>query len=110
MSLIESLKNKDYAPTSKQWVQFIQDHINFLKEKSKKVILSVNTMNTYRYKPNAFLASQQVKYEIFWVVLLINRILNPVDFNNISIVYIPTANVIYDLKVKFNTFLKLQQG
>ncbi len=106
MTLIEQLKNAKYAPSDSKWVQFIIDHKNYIIENSTVVTLDKNTMNTYKFKPLIFLSSKNVSYDVMWIVCFINGFLDPINFHNLYSIYIPNESVIYNLKIKYNTFVK----
>lgn len=106
MTLMEQINAVKYKADDSQWVQFILDHKQYLIDNSTIVPIDVNTMNTYRYKPYLFLTSKKVDFGMMWIVCFINDCNDFHKFDNLSFLYIPSNDTIYNLRVKFNTFKK----
>lgn len=105
-SLLTKLRAMKYNPSDVRWVQFIQDHKNYLTSKSEVIVISKNIMNLYKYRPMDFLNYLKVQYDLCWIILYINNILDPMNFINKNFIYKPTTKTITDLKTKYNTYLK----
>lgn len=107
LSLAEKLRNDiDYSPSDSKWFQFIQDHKDYIKEKSKLVFIDRNIMNSYKFRPFDLLSYLKIKYNLFWIILFINNIIEPTSFENITFMYIPDENILYNLRMNYNTFSK----
>jgi len=105
-SLIETLRNTKYTASSSTWVQFIKDHKDYIKSNSERMLIPTGTMNAFKYKPMTFLTTKGISYDKMWIVLFINDIVDPINFTNRLAIYIPRDQLIYDLKIKHNTFAK----
>lgn len=106
MTLIEQINTVKYKADDEKWVQFILDHKKYLIDNSRVVSININTMNTYRYKPYLFLSSKKVDFGLMWIVCFLNGFNDFHKFDNLSFIYIPDNDLIYNLRVKYNTFKK----
>lgn len=105
-SLATQLRTVKYSPSEEKWFNFIQDHKEYLKSVSKTVYIDVNLMNSYKFRPKDFLSYLNIKYDVMWVILLINKILDPTEFVNKDYILIPDESTIYDLRIRYSTYIK----
>lgn len=67
-------KDKIFTYNNKNWVVFINDHINYLISNSVKRILHVDDLHKYRYRPNhLFKQYGNIEPSDTWIVFLINN-------------------------------------
>jgi len=105
-SLADQLRDKEYKASNLKWVHYIQDHMDYIKETSEIVLINVNQMNSYKLRPIDFFLNLNVKYDLIWIAQFINGITDATKFIDKTYVFVPKESVLYDLQIRFNTYLK----
>ena len=108
-TLKDTLKDLDTTSQSydSEWIQFIQDHMIEIRNKSNIVQITPEEMFRYRYRPEDYLDSINVEISLSWIMMMINQIQNRQSFNSLQILYIPNSKYIDNLKEKFGTYKQI---
>lgn len=96
MSLRETLYNKmsrpyldatlknttsDNQTLRDDWVQFVRDHLPWLKARSMIYNVTESVMPNVRYNLLRYMRDKGIETQLWWVVLEINGFRNDMDFN-----------------------------
>lgn len=99
-----SIQHELYNDISSSWLQFIQDHREYIQERSEYVEITPNEMAYYQYRVRKYLAykSYDTTYEL--VFRIINHLTKDSDFNSsINGVYLPDKSTITELRRLYQT-------
>jgi hypothetical protein len=100
-----------YCSEDQNWVQFVRDHFQYLRNTAQEVTLDVYRHNTMKYRLEDFLEDQLKMYRsTAWIVLLINQMNSNVDFREMSSILIPDMRVIQYLRNTYNTVKANQEN
>lgn len=103
--------NSGYGPEDTAWLQYMTDNKFFLRQKSKRVEVTMLDMVKYRYRPNEFYASHGGDLCQTWIFLMINDIRNLSDFNeSVTSLWIPDPDTIRSMKRSFDSSLSRLDG
>ena len=97
----ERLDNLNNTDTN--WVIFVNDHINYIKENSSPVIITDADRDRYRYKFKHFLRENKCNRSIFWIATLINELTMYEDFVLKEYILIPNISYIKNLYRQYRT-------
>lgn len=100
---IELTLISNYSNTNKDWIQFIFDHYDLIKENSTKTSISDEDMYIYQYRLEDYLSSISVDKNIAWIVLFINQLGNNRDFKELKTLLIPNTNYISKLYSQYQS-------
>lgn len=108
--LIAQHNQEQLMDPSEEWVHYLQDHRELIKEHSTKIAVNETNMNLYRYRPRKFLAAAGTQEELELAFVVVNRIGDNMSFTeqNYEYVYVPEYNYIFDLRRMYVT-LKYQE-
>ena len=99
-----SIQHELYNDISSAWLQFIQDHREYIQERSEYVEITPNEMAYYQYRIRKYLAykSYDTTYEL--VFRIINHLTKDSDFNSsLTSVYLPDKSTITELRRLYQT-------
>lgn len=99
-----SIQHELYNDISSSWLQFIQDHREYIQERSEYVEITPNEMTYYQYRIRKYLAykSYDTTYEL--VFRIINHLTKDSDFNSsLTSVYLPDKSTITELRRLYQT-------
>lgn len=99
-----SIQHELYNDISSSWLQFIQDHREYIQERSEYVEITPNEMAYYQYRVRKYLAykSYDTTYEL--VFRIINHLTKDSDFNSsLTSVYLPDRSTITELRRLYQT-------
>lgn len=86
------------------WVHYLQDHREYIQERSNKVTIDPSEMVYYRYRIRKYLQHRGNSVDCELAFRLINYIKSDLDFNeSITEVYIPPVSVIRELQRSYAT-------
>lgn len=103
------LKNYTNTATDSNWIRFIQDHKEYIKNRSNRRQLNINEISIYKNKLREFITVQQLcPYDLVWILFLINDMTDRMSLENKNALYVPDTTTINDLKKKYNTFTSKQ--
>lgn len=109
ISLYTKLKNYNNTAKDTNWVKFIQDHKEYIKTQSNRRRLTINEISVYRHRVKEFIIVQSLcEYELIWILLLINDMLDNISLENKTLLYVPSKDIIDDLRKKYTTFVGKQ--
>jgi hypothetical protein len=101
-SIVKQCLDFTYGPSNPDWVQFVDDHIDYILANSAKFELTPQTAERYAYRMRQFLKLEMSRhYDIEWIVLKINGIPNDFEFRKQITLSIPEDSFISDLYQKF---------
>ena len=82
------------------WIQFINDHKRYIRQKSKIISLTTYDLARYRFRPIEYFNDLvQCGQNLVWVYCMINDIRTVEDFNQtLSKLWLPDPKVITDLR------------
>lgn len=87
------------------WVQFVSDHVSYIRANSAKVYPSAQVMAQNRYDMKRYLRNVMSRnQEMWWIVLRINDMASDLDFtldNVRSGLYVPTEALMNTLYASF---------
>ena len=86
-----------------EWVQFINDHKRYIRQKSSIVSLTTYDLARYKFRPFEYFRDKASAHQtLTWIYCLINDIRTIENFNQtISKLWIPDPKVITDLRKSF---------
>lgn len=99
-----SIQHELYNDISSSWLQFIQDHREYIQERSEYVEITPNEIAYYQYRIRKYLIykSYDTTYEL--VFRIINKLTKDSDFNSsITGVYLPDRGTITELRRLYQT-------
>lgn len=101
----------DYCSEDQNWVQFVRDHLLYLRSTAQEIQLDVYRHNTMRYRLEDFLEDQmKMMRSTAWIVLLINQMNSNVDFREMKSILIPDMRVIDWLRTTYDTVVSNQKN
>lgn len=92
-----------YSPEFKT---LIESHLNFIRtDPSTKVItVTPDNVSIYRHDFYGLLTSIKIKPRDFWVILRLNNMHNPQEFNeSTSILYVPDNRLLEQIKMAYRS-------
>ena len=93
-----------YSSEDQNWVQFVRDHFQYLRNTAQETALDVYRHNTMKYRLEDFLEDQlKMPRSTAWIVLLINQMNSNIDFRELSSILIPDMHVIQYLRNTYDT-------
>ena len=93
-----NIQHELYNDTSSDWLQFIQDHREYLRERSEYTEVTPNEMAYYQYRIRKYLAYKGYDPQYEKVFRIINNLFHDYDFNDtVTHVYFPDTSVIAEL-------------
>lgn len=105
-SLSDRLRGYNNAAKNTDWVRFIQDHKEYIKLQSNRRRLTLNEVSVYKHRIKEFIIVQQIcTYELIWILLLINNLLDTVSLENKTFLYVPSSEIINNLRKKYVTYI-----
>jgi hypothetical protein len=99
-----NIQHELYNDTSSDWLQFIQDHREYLRERSEYTEVTPNEMAYYQYRIRKYLEhkSYGTMYEL--IFRIVNYLTRDSDFNSsITGVYFPNTDDIIELRRLYQT-------
>ena len=101
-SKIEKLE----ADLEEEWVRYVKDHRDDLIRTSSIISIQPDTLNMYIYRPQDYLSKvHSYPVSVTWIFLYLNEYSSYLDFNRNSVeVYLPSMELIKDLRQKFSVF------
>lgn len=101
----EALNDPDY-----EWIHYLQDHRELMRENSTVIAINETNMTLYRYRPRKFLDNVGAKEELEVAFRVVNRIGSDMEFSEYyyDSVYVPNYEYVYDLRRMYVT-LKYQE-
>lgn len=87
------------------WVQFVSDHVSYIRANSAKVYPSAQVMAQNRYDMKRYLRNVMSRnQEMWWIVLRINDMASDLDFTLDTVrsgIYVPTETLMNTLYASF---------
>lgn len=87
------------------WVQFVSDHVSYIRANSAKLYPSAQIMAQNRYDMKRYLRNVLSRnQEMWWIVLRINDMASDIDFTLDNIrngIYVPTEQLMNTLYASF---------
>lgn len=107
--ILNSILNEDqYNKGERAWLLYLQDHREYIIERSKLVEITPNEMAYYKYRIRKYLLYKGYSSNYDKVFRIINRLSSDNQFNeNVTSVYLPDSTVIAELRRSYQT-LKTQ--
>lgn len=101
-SKLSKLNNKD-----QDWVIFVHDHINIIKENAIEIYIDDAIKDRYIYKFDHFLRDNFCDLNIMWIAKLINNLCDYDDFTIYQYILIPNFSHIMNLYRIYRTSINL---
>lgn len=99
-----SIQHELYNDISSSWLQFIQDHREYIQERSEYVEITPNEMAYYQYRIRKYLAYKNYDTTYELVFRIINHLTKDSDFNSsLTSVYLPDRSTITELRRLYQT-------
>lgn len=99
MSLLDTLNNKLKTPyydtQDDDWIQFLRDHLPYLKQRCVIENITETVMPEVRYNITRFLRKIALPDALWWIVLELNGFRNDMDFDQNVISRNPNPDGIY---------------
>jgi len=98
-----------FSNSDDDWVTFIMDHKEYIKNNSTPITITLEDKNKYKYMFKAFLRSKNFRQESFWIIAIINNLTDPdKEFTERNYLFIPSQDTITNLYRKYKTSKKLK--
>ena len=99
-----NIQNEMYNDTSPDWLQFIQDHREYLREHSTYTEVTPNEMAYYQYRIRKYLVHKGYNTTYELVFRIINYLTRDSDFNSsVTAVYLPNGDTVTELRRLYQT-------
>lgn len=93
-----------HALNDDDWLQFLKDHKEQIKENSVLETLTEEVMYIYRYRIRDYLRGHGRNKGMEQAFRIVNRLYSDLDFDlTVSAVYIPMNEYLNELRQQFNT-------
>jgi hypothetical protein len=89
--------------TDKDWVIFVNDHVEMIKSSAFEVVVSDADRDRYLYKFDHFLRDNNCDINIVWIAKMINYLNSYDDFTIKSSILIPDQSTIFSLYRLYRT-------
>lgn len=105
LSVLSSITSDPMSDSDINWVQFVSDHVSYIRANSPKVYPSAQIMAQNRYDMKRYLRNVMSRnQEMWWIVLRVNDMDSDMDFvldNVRGGIYVPTAALMNTLYASF---------
>ena len=103
--ILNSILNEDqYNKGERAWLLYLQDHREYIIERSKLVEITPNEMAYYKYRIRKYLSYKGYNSDYDKIFRIINRLPLDMQFNeNVTKVYLPDSTVIAELRRSYQT-------
>lgn len=103
--ILNSILNEDqYNKGERAWLLYLQDHREYIIERSKLVEITPNEMAYYKYRIRKYLSYKGYNSDYDKIFRIINRLPLDMQFNeNVTKVYLPDSTVIAELRRLYQT-------
>ena len=103
--ILNSILNEDqYNKGERAWLLYLQDHREYIIERSKLVEITPNEMAYYKYRIRKYLSYKGYNSDYDKVFRIINRLPLDMQFDeNVTKVYLPDSTVIAELRRSYQT-------
>jgi len=93
-SLTEYLSNKldKLNNTDQDWVTFVIDHIDVIRENSTTISIDASTRDRYAYKFEHFMRDNGCSSNIVWIARMLNDVTMYEDFTKHDTIVIPSIS------------------
>ena len=111
--ILNSILNEDqYNKGERAWLLYLQDHREYIIERSKLVEITPSEMAYYKYRIRKYLSYKGYNSDYDKIFRIINRLPRDMQFNeNVTKVYLPDSTVIAELRRSYqilkNQILKM---
>lgn len=111
--ILNSILNEDqYNKGERAWLLYLQDHREYIIERSKLVEITPSEMAYYKYRIRKYLSYKGYNSDYDKIFRIINRLPLDMQFNeNVTKVYLPDSTVIAELRRSYqilkNQILKM---
>ena len=106
LDFLETILEDPYTDTDINWVQYISDHVGYLRSTTSLVYPSAEVMAQNMYDVKRYIRNVQGgDQEIWWIVLLMNDLRSDMEFTYDNVangLYVPTTAQIRSL---YSTFI-----
>lgn len=99
-----------YSNNNFEWVQYVHDHLNLIKQKAIPIEIDIFKSNELQYRLNDFLRENNYPISIGWIVVLINQLPSENNFVGLSNLYVPDMAHLSYLRETFNTVMSNQKS
>ena len=104
VDLAANVSEEIYNSGAVDWRQFLQDHREYIIDRSTLVNVTPNEMTYYKYRIRKYLAHKGYSGKFDQVFRLINRLPRDQMFNEtVTSVYLPDSDVIAELRRSYQT-------
>ncbi len=112
MSIIKALSEKmtNHDNTDPDWVQYVYDHLDYIKQTSGYTLIPKEIMFQYRFRPELYLESINTNRSLTWIFLLINKIHTKENFKDINHVYVINPKAIQQMYSQYEVYLQTIQS
>lgn len=101
--------NNSYGPEDQDWVQFVKDHISYLRENSPVKVFTTFDMVKYKYRPIEFFTDNRGDINQVWIFLMVNDLHDPSDFNeSIKRLWVVDTDQIKKLRQRYESSAQYQ--
>jgi hypothetical protein len=103
-TLATNVQYEVYNDTSPNWLQFIQDHREYIRDRSTYTEVTPNEMAYYKYRIRKYLTYKgySTMYEL--IFRIINRLTDDTAFDSsITGVYLPNTDTVTELRRLYQT-------
>lgn len=83
--------------TDQDWVTFICDHINTIKDDALTYVIDEVIRDRYMFKFDHFLRDNNCNINIMWIAKMLNRVTDYDDFTINNVIYVPKLSLIQKL-------------
>lgn len=98
------LSGESLNDTNPDWIQFVQDHREYITARSTLVEITPNEMVYYKYRIRKYLIYRGYNPSLEMVFRTVNHLKNNNDFDeDITKVYLPNTNVLNELRRSYKT-------
>lgn len=108
--LLDGARILSYNNPKREFVLFMEDHMQYLLKTSTTYYPDVNAQEIFRYRPHDYLREIGIRPELTWYVLWINQIRTTMEFTNIRKLIIPSMDAIKDLYSRYKNMMSFMVG
>lgn len=105
LSVLSTIAGDPMSDSDINWVQFVSDHVSYIRANSAKVYPSAQIMAQNRYDMKRYLRNVMSRnQEMWWIVLRINDMASDLDFTVDNVrngIYVPTETLMNTLYGSF---------
>ena len=95
----------DFTNQEPEWMQYVTDHYQYLRDTASVHQIQPTDMNTYKYRLGDYLIDKGFDKHTEWIIMLINQINSPMEFINREQMLIPSNKILSEMRGQFDTYM-----